>query len=654
MRFTYLIVVAFFVTSLYGQEAGYVSNYSWEATPNYETPIDSETDMLAVMEKYVTEFAYAADRTFTEYYLEHKAYWLNSNDKIEDYNKIYLPYDTNSILLESKARVITSAGKVIDLDNSKILTAYDEESGKNYKYFAFEGVEKGSIIEYYYKEKKDPSYNGTAFRLQSSFDKKVVEFDLFSPANLVFQFRTYNGLPDVVQDTTAQDRLHWQLKVTDLKALSEEAQAPYQASRGYLVYKLDKNLKTGKGDLSSYSSVAQNLYNFYYAAPDKAVEAQLQELITSAVPDTSDPEATLRLLDNAIKSGFTLSETSGENLSDLAMVLEQRVANTTGLIKLYVGLLNTLKIKHEMVLTSDRQQLRFDKDFEAHNFLTDFLIYFPDFDTYLSPTDMFTRYGYPPGNLMDNYGLFIKEVKVGDFTSAIGKIKYITPIPAEKTEDKMVINIRFDPENISSNQVQMERSFSGYYGMQIHPYMHLAVGEEREKILEGLVKTMDQNAVVNTAEVRNEDPELFGVQPIQFALDFTSDAFMEKAGRKYLFKIGELIGPQIAMYQEKKRELPYENDHNRSYYRTLRVELPKGYRIANLDDLNIDNTYEADGKELFSFTSYYEVQDNVLQITADEHYRKNSVSPALFEEFRTVINSAADFNKITLILEPEG
>lgn len=654
MRTIYLLGALLFVSALSAQETGYVSGYSWDAAPEYQTAIESEADMQAVKEKYVTEFAYTADGAFTEYYLEHKAYWLNSNDKIEDYNKIYLPYDSNSILLESKARVITSTGKIIDLDDSKILTAYDEESGRNYKYFAFEGVEKGSIIEYYYKEQKDPSYNGTAFRLQSRFDKKAVAFDLFSPSNLEFKFKTYNGLPEVVRDTTTRDRLHWKLRVQDLKALPDEDQAPYQASRGYLVYKLDKNLKTNKGDLSSYGAVAQNVYNFYYGTPDTKVLEQLQEFIAAIVPDISDPEAAVRLLDNAIKSGFTLSETSGENLSDLGTVLEQKIANTTGLIKLYVGLLNVLELKHEMVITSDRANLRFDKDFEAHNFLTDFLIYFPEFNTYVSPTDMLSRYGYPPGNLTDNYGLFIKEVKVGDFTSAVGKIKYIEAIPAEKTVDKMVLNIRFDPENIATNQVKFQRSFSGYYGMQIHPFIHLAVGEDREKLLEGLVKSMDQNAEVQSAEVRNEDPELFGVKPIQFDLDFNSDAFMEKAGRKYLFRIGELIGPQIAMYQEKQRELPYENEHNRSYYRTLRVELPEGYRIANLDDLNIDNKYLENGKELFSFTSFYELKDNVLEITADEHYRKNSVGPAIFEEFRTVINSAADFNKITLILEPEG
>ena len=152
-------------------------DYSWDDKPQYAVSDESNEPMMALKEKYVTEYSYV-DNEFTEHYLEHKALWLNSNDKIEDYNRIYLPYSSNSVLLKSKARVITKSGKVIDLDESKILTAQDEETGKNYKYFAFEGLEKGSIVEYFYVEKKKPSYSGTMFRLQSDFPKKKVAFDL--------------------------------------------------------------------------------------------------------------------------------------------------------------------------------------------------------------------------------------------------------------------------------------------------------------------------------------------------------------------------------------------------------------------------------------------------------------------------------------------
>lgn len=634
---------------MYGQNNLYVSSYDWDENPNYTIDSGNNKSMMALKEKHVTEFAFSKD-AFTEHYLEHIVLWLNSNDKIEDYNKIYLPYSTNSELLKSKARVITKSGKVINLDDSKILTAQDEETGKNYKYFAFEGIEKGSIIEYLYVEKKHPSYNGTAFRLQSDFEKKNVEFDLYTPSNLVFKFKSYNGLPEVKKDTLSKDRLHYNLKLKNLKSLLKEEQAPYAASRGYLIYKLDQNLKTNKSDLSSYSNVSQNIYDYYYAEPNKKAKSSIQEF--TATINGDDIESKIRNIDNVIKSSFILSESGGDNLKDIEEILQKKVANSTGMIKLYVSLLRHLEINHEIVLTTNRKKLKFDKDFEAHNFLNEFLIYFPKLKTYLSPTDMESRYEFPPAFLTDNYGLYIKEVSLGDFKSAIGKVKYIPSVDASKTTDKMIIDVTFNPEDISSNTIRLQRSFTGYYALPIHPYMNLIKGENRDEFLESLAKTMNDNVTVEKTEVINEDPNLFGIKPLKLVIDLKSDDFVEKIGKKYLFKVGELIGKQIEMYQEKQRVLPLENEYNKIYYRTININLPIGYKIANLKELNIENKYEENGKELFAFTSFYELKNNVLSITADEHYSTNIVSPEIFEKYRKVINTAADFNKIVLILEP--
>jgi len=96
-----------------------------------------------------------------------------------------------------------------------------------------------------------------------------------------------------------------------------------------------------------------------------------------------------------------------------------------------------------------------------------------------------------------------------------------------------------------------------------------------------------------------------------------------------------------------------EAEFNRSYYRTIKIHIPEGYQISNLEDIIIKNSYTTKDKELFIFNSYYTLEGNVLTVTADEHYRETFVAPEIFEAYRTVINSAADFNKVTLVLEPK-
>src|SRR6056297_1418743 len=126
-----LLTFLLFSISIYSQ--AYYQSYDWDKNPTYNAKDYDGEGLVAAKEKIATEFFFTQDSEFVEFYLEHKALYLNSEEAIEDYNKIYLPYDSDSELLINKARVITPSGKVIDLDDSKILTATDDESQRTYK-----------------------------------------------------------------------------------------------------------------------------------------------------------------------------------------------------------------------------------------------------------------------------------------------------------------------------------------------------------------------------------------------------------------------------------------------------------------------------------------------------------------------------------------
>ena len=635
------------------QDAPYFESYDWEENPSYAVEEGNTDDMIAVKEKTVTEF-YFQKKDLVEYFLEHKVLWLNSDDAIEEYNKIYLPFSSRAELQVNKARVITPEGKLINLDQSKILTAEDEETGRTYKYYALEGITKGSFIEYMYVVKRPPSYTGDKVYIQDSYKKNKVEFDLFSPSNLLFKFKSFNDLPTVERDTLTTEKLHYKLHVVKVEKLESEYQAPYNASRAFLVYKMDKNT-VGKGnDMVSYSNVSQNLYSTYYPDYSKKTKGLLKDFIDELeLPENADEESISRKLDFFIKTNVYSQDVYSDDLKDLDQILTKKVANETGIIKLYIAVLRSLNVKHQLVLTTDRKQMKFDTEFEATNFLTDFLLYFPKSKKYLSPNASGTRFGFPMPYMMDNYGLFMKEVVIGDFKSAVGKIKYIEPVKAEEIVDVMKVTIDFNTENLTENIVNFDRAFSGYYAMNIQPFMHLIQGEKRDELVDNFIENITKELEIQSRKIVNDDSELFGLKPLQFIVDFTTEAFVEKAGRKYLFKLGDLIGQQVQLYQEKERVLPLEEQFHRSYFRTLTINIPEGYKITNLDDINIDNSYAKNDKELFSFKSSYQLKGSTLTVTADEHYRENIVTVPMYEEYRTVINSAADFNKIVLLLEPK-
>lgn len=653
MKLSKLSLLTYIIFTLfsYSQEAFYTS-YDWENKPNYSFKDYANEGLVSAKEKIATEFFFTNKGDLIEYYLEHKTLFLNSDEAIEDYNKIYLPYDSDSELMVNKARVITPTGKIIDLDNSKILTATNDETKKTYKYFAFEGIEKGSFIEFMYVVKRSPVYSGKRLSFQSDYQKNNVEFDLYAPSNLLFKFKSYNGLKEVEQDTIIEDKNHWSFKLPKIKKLENETQSLYSADKQFIIYALDENLANNAKDITSYGGVAQNVYNYYYKELSKKTTNTLKKFIKGIkIDENADLDTKIRTVENYIKSNIYAAEFSSGKLSDLDAIMADKVASESGMIKLYIALFSQLGIKQDMVFTCSREFMHFDKEFEANIFLQDILLYFPKTKKYLAPNDNESRYGFPPGYVMDTYGLFIKQVKVGDYISAVGKVKYIKPIKASKSKDNMIINVSFDADDISTTNIKLKKAMSGYYGMYLHPFMNIIKPDDKKEILESYAKNLNESVTINKAELENEDPSLFGVKPLVFNIDFTSDAFVEKAGKKYLFKVGELIGSQMELYQEKERVLPLESQFLRFYERTINITIPEGYKIANLDDINIDNEYaNKKGKVVLSFKSFYELEGNVLKIKANEYYKVNRIPVELYEDYRRVINSAADFNKITLVL----
>ena len=643
------ILILFITCNSIAQTVPFYESYNWEITPSYQIE-ESDNDMVAIKDKVVTEFIFE-DQNLIEYYLEHKVLWLNSDDRIEEYTKVYLPIANDASQVVINARIIKKTGEIIVLDKSRILRSEGDETGRDFNYYSIDDVEKGSIIEYYYVIKRRPKFQGAMVDIQSDYDKQTVEFDLYAPSNLRFSFKSFNLETTVKKIESFKEKTHWKFLAKDIKAVNKEEKAPYNATIGFIMYKLHENT-ANNAIITSYNNVAQNLFDFYYSTYSKLEKKLINKFAKNfKFDDGLRDENKARIIDLFIKENIYISENDSENLIN---VLKTKTANETGVIKLYIALFEKFDVTHEMVLTSNRLQLKFDKDFEATNFLQEFLFYFPASKKYLSPSKFGTRFGFPPPYFMNNFGLFVTGYDINGKRKAFSEVKFIEGIPASLSSDEMLIEVNFNTKDLTKNTIALERKLNGYYAMNLHPFMNLIQPNRINEVIDQyFVQNSDKNAKVLKREFINEDPSLFGVKPFVVKFDISSDYFVEKKGDKYLFKLGDLIGPQMEMQQEKKRILPLEAEFNRSYYRTIKIHIPEGYQISNLEDIIIKNSYTTKDKELFIFDSYYTLEGNVLTVIADEHYRETFVAPEIFEAYRTVINSAADFNKVTLVLEPK-
>ena len=128
-----------------------------------------------------------------------------------------------------------------------------------------------------------------------------------------------------------------------------------------------------------------------------------------------------------------------------------------------------------------------------------------------------------------------------------------------------------------------------------------------------------------------------------------SSALLEEAGESFLFQVGQVIGTQSELYQERERIYPIEMQYPNEYNYTITVDIPNGYTLEGLESLIINKKLEIDGGILCQWDSNYEIKKNKLVISIVEYYRTNDYPIEHYEGFREVINAASDFNKAAVL-----
>lgn len=640
--FVYSILLVPFYT--YSQE---YKKESWaEERDRIQLTPEQEKLSAVFLKDFLQLEYYEEDSDLYVYSTTHKIIRVNTDEGILRNNRIYVPMYNAVKLVSLKARSISPSGDVQNLDEKNIKEVKDEDTGNAYRIFAIEGLEKGSEIEYRYTVKLNRRYFGRRF-LQENVPIYDTDFQLICPEHLKFDIKGYNGFPETKEEEKDGKRFYT-AHIKYIPELDSEQYSAYTASRMRVEYKLSYNLSQGPNRLLTWEDAAQRIYQIIYSASDSEKDAVEKFIKLIDLPENKEEK--IRSVENYIKNHISIQEGALSDLDDLTKVTTLNYTNTTGIVRLFAAVFKQLDIKDEIVLTNGRDETGFDPKFENWNNLADYLIYFPDYKTFLSPDKAEYRYGMVPYYLTDTQGLFISTFKLGDIETASGKIDYIPTLSADQDFDKMEINVSFK-KDLGSVDIDFKRTMGGYNALFIQPYYPYVEEEQRKSFLQEFVRGSAEDAKFNSLEAENVEPNMCPLNsPFIVKANFTTSAFVEKAGPKILFKIGELIGEQVEMYQDKNRRLDMENDYLRKYMRYINFTIPDGYKIKNPEDINMKVISSTDDP-VFGFTSTYKIEGNVLKLYCEEYYHKLRYPADKFEEFRKVINAAADFNKIVLVLE---
>jgi len=620
--------------------------YEWEKDRTRYKLTAAEQQLSEIVLKHHVQYDYTFEKDeFVMYSTIHRIAFVNNDEAIQKHNRIVISMGKALELVELKARAINKDGKVVYFDKSNLKEVKNEDTGNSLRIFAIEGIEIGSEVEYYFIRKMQPDMFERSF-MQFNAPVKQSSFSLSAPGHLVFDFKSYNGYPDITKQES-EDRNMYQASFNDIPALAEEPFSYLDPNRKRVEFKLAYNTAKSKARLYTWDEAAKTFYRIL-TEKSKDDEKALDKFLKTLQDDPSKPlDERVRGIEDKIKNAVKTSE-DGAGSSQIESILKSKLASQSGMTKLFVCVFERLKIACNPVITCNRKNIKFDPDFDTWGYLDDYILYFPDTKKFLSPYEFALRYPLVEAMFTAQRGLFVEPFAVGDVRSALASIHEIPAAECSSNVDNLDIDVSFN-DDMATAHIKQKRLFSGYTASTFARYYNLMTKEQRVGMVDELIKQTAPDATVKNWTANTSLQNLID----QFVIDadFESSHFNEKAGPRVLFKVGELIGPQVEMYRAETRATPVENDHNRTYERKILIHLPANYQVKNLQDIKLDVAVK-DGSDVpYSFRSDYIVKDNVLEVTIQEYYRKIYAPVSQYEDFRKVVNAAADFNKITLILE---
>lgn len=628
--------------------------YTWDAPATFKPDTsESKYPMVTVFLKKVIQYEFNQQlKQLEQYSITHYLRYLNDNKAVEDYNKLYVEQRQDEALINLKTRVIDN-GRIVSEASQKDFIEVEEDKRK-YNMIAVKGLAKGMLIETIVVMRLDGDLYGVEY-YQMSTPVKHAEFTLITPRVLEFKCKTYNGFGNGnVSDSVVNDETRFYFaSANNIPALdNDEEYALINANKMRIEYVYHQNADTKKQYIK-WPEIGRTFFdriNYNYDKNTKDLDKILSKI---NLKQYSTEEEKIFAIENFLKTNIAIESNieDGETFGDM---MKKKFATPYRMNQITAQLYRRADIPYETVLTCKKSYKRLDPGMDSWSFLNDVIYYFPSCKKFIDPQEPLKRLGYIDTDFLGQNGLFIKAISIGDAVSASASVKPIPANDVKQAGDIERYTLSFDSD-MDKMTINYHREMNGYAEQGIKAVYFVTPDDKKKEVLEGFVKGLAQDAKVENLVVENYHlNNLKEVNaPLVIKADLYTGYYAEQAGDgKILLKVGEIIGQQMEMYQDKPRVCPVDISFTHSYNRTIIVNIPQGYKVKGQDKLSINYQYKnAKGEPSYGFISSAKVENNQLIIECTEYYNELSYPLESFDTFKKVINAAADFNKISVLLE---
>jgi hypothetical protein len=604
-----------------------VKNYKWDEVPKFkEIPVEFTTYPAVVLKDYRLYENKVGGYAYKAFIVKHQAIKILSETGISEYNKVAINNRYIRDYRDLRVRVIKPDGKIEELPKERII----EKQGTNEKQFAFEGVEKGDIIEYYYVIKDYPDFSGSEY-----FQRDIPVLDAKFQINKIGQAQTYTAAYNgMINQSIDKIKIY---TATNIPAYKIERNATNMANLAKVYYFIN----TSK--VYNYISYYNSLYNFANGINAKSMIKSFVENLKLNDPTITTDEK-IKIMDIFLKENMEI-----DKQYNYKKVIETKKMTSNMVLYFYTDVLDYLKIKYHFVASTDKFDDKFDKENAVPEALSEILIYIPETKKYLVPFQFWMPYGQPSALSVNNDAVYFNQDDRQQVTYEFKKIENVL-MDENVTKSTSYITIGDDMETVL---VDKKSTYTGY----LASYFRYVIKHVSQEKINDFVKNNtfnDIDAEVQKYSFENKEYKNNYDSEKPFTISSSikvKESWIENAGKNNLITIGKVLGKQTSLHQETSRTNPIVLSYPKKNINYINLNIPSGYSIKNVDNLVFNKEIKNANNDIIGlFKSTAQIEGNTVKIAVEEFYNFTYLEKEKYNEYRDLVNALYDFNNASLIL----
>ena len=603
----------------------------------------SDHDLQGIFSNHYVE--YFNSKFSDEVYIYETHHMKTKINKITDdsNNEIFISKINVSEIVDVKSKIINDdTTKTYGFEEMKKMIN-KSTSSENYNYYKIPGIKEQDIVEVIYTVKRDFNFNGNKI-IEESYPILSSKFILIEN-NFKSNIKIYNSFNSFVEDTLIDGKKSKLINFKNLDATSNEQYSTPIANKIKVSYQCYEN-REDVSQTEYWNNLVQNLRELFFPGSINPKAADLfNEIKYNHLAIPYNEISIANTIDEYVKNNFIISDNDDPNLNEISYIFDNKISNDFSIIQVYTNLLKAAKVDYEVAISCNRYFLKFDPELFDPNQLREFVIYLPNSEKYISPNRIEYRVSEAPDDLLGNYGVFIDKNLDYYFSE-------ITQSDKNFSEIKKKIEISI-PKNLKKLKIKENRSFSGYWAIMNRNYVSLSENEETDFLIDYFTISGLNNKKVTNYNIKNFDISNNSYNtPLKINSSITTTELVEEINGLVYLKVGKVIGLQSNLFDDNKRINEIEINFPNSYEYEIDIEIPKGYRVSDYSELNKSKEFiSVDGSISAKFNSKATLNNNKINIVVEEFYKNLRYDKGRYQEFREVINAAAEFYESSVTLE---